>query len=500
MSAVFVMAFYVFNGIITGISEIFMKPFDTGITVDTNFQQTHPFFRRRLADASVLNLSDGLMLFLALLAGNWLLFWRHEISAPMTSALFVIPAWWVGSWIVQLVPGWGLGVVEELRKIQLLLGALFAGVTIVIFFQRQPDSSRIAFLTAYAVAAILIPLGRVTVKKALSGLNLWGVPTVIYADRNSISTIAEALHKDHSLGFIPKAVMSDDYGRGDIAGGLPVLGNLHHTTRRMPVAVVALPDMGRHELIELLEGPLQTYNTILLVPDLQDAPSLWVTPCDIQGILGLKIRRNLLDPFPNFLKAFFERSLVIVTLPLWGSLCLIFMLLVWLQDFNASIYTQERIGKNNTRFKTYKLRTMVPDAEKVLFRKLAENPALKAEWDAHYKLKKDPRITPVGWFLRKTSLDELPQLWCVLTGSMALVGPRPLPEYHHTELQPRTQRLRVKVRPGVTGLWQVSGRSDSGTLGMDKWDTYYVTNWSIWLDIVIIAKTVRVVLMGSGAY
>ena len=143
---------------------------------------------------------------------------------------------------------------------------------------------------------------------------------------------------------------------------------------------------------------------------------------------------------------------------------------------------------------------MVPDAEKILRRKLAEDPALKAEWDANYKLKKDPRITPVGWLLRRTSLDELPQLWCVLTGAMALVGPRPLPKYHHEELQLRTQRLRIRVRPGITGLWQVSGRSDTGTAGMDKWDTYYVTNWSIWLDIVILVRTVRVVLFGSGAY
>jgi lipopolysaccharide/colanic/teichoic acid biosynthesis glycosyltransferase len=143
---------------------------------------------------------------------------------------------------------------------------------------------------------------------------------------------------------------------------------------------------------------------------------------------------------------------------------------------------------------------MVPDAENLLKKKLAADPALQAEWDAHFKLKKDPRITPVGWLLRKTSLDELPQLWSVVVGTMSLVGPRPLPQYHHDELKPRTQRLRVKVRPGVTGLWQVSGRSDSGTAGMDTWDTYYVTNWSIWLDAVILARTARVVLLGRGAY
>jgi len=225
-----------------------------------------------------------------------------------------------------------------------------------------------------------------------------------------------------------------------------------------------------------------------------------VKPCDLQGILALEIRRNLLDPVASVFKMVAERSLVVLTLPLWGSVCLLSMLLIWLHDFRSPIYAQERIGRNNVPFRVYKLRTMVPDAEAVLLRKLAQNPDLKAEWDLHYKLKKDPRITWIGKLLRKTSLDELPQLWCVLNGTMALVGPRPLPKYHYDELKSRTQRLRIKVRPGITGLWQVSGRSDSGTAGMDKWDTYYVTNWSVWLDMIIIARTARVVFLGSGAY
>jgi len=338
------------------------------------------------------------------------------------------------------------------------------------------------------------------VKSVLSALNLWGIPTVIYGDRQSLPLVSEVLRKDRFLGFVPQAALSNDYKQGEIAGGLPVLGGLHNTTRRAPVAVVALPNLSRHELINLLEGPLQIYQTILLVPDLQDAPSLWVRPCDLQGILALEIRRNLLNPLAQFSKTFVERILTVLTLPLWGPICLLFMLLVWLQDFHSPVYAQERIGRNNRRFKIYKLRTMVPDAETVLRKKLAADPELKAEWEQHYKLKKDPRITWVGKLLRKTSLDEIPQFWCVLIGTMALVGPRPLPQYHHEELKVRTQRLRVKVRPGVTGLWQVSGRSDSGTDGMNRWDTYYVTNWSAWLDLVIIARTVRTVLFGSGAY
>jgi lipopolysaccharide/colanic/teichoic acid biosynthesis glycosyltransferase len=143
---------------------------------------------------------------------------------------------------------------------------------------------------------------------------------------------------------------------------------------------------------------------------------------------------------------------------------------------------------------------MVPDADAALARALASDPVLRAEWNAHFKLERDPRITRVGAFLRKTSLDELPQLLNVLRGEMSLVGPRPLPRYHHDELEGRVAALRESVRPGITGLWQVSGRSDTGTLGMERWDPYYVRNWSLWLDLVILVRTVRVVLQRSGAY
>jgi lipopolysaccharide/colanic/teichoic acid biosynthesis glycosyltransferase len=143
---------------------------------------------------------------------------------------------------------------------------------------------------------------------------------------------------------------------------------------------------------------------------------------------------------------------------------------------------------------------MVTDADRALREALAADAALKAEWEANYKLRNDPRITRIGRFLRKTSLDEIPQLFNVLGGSMSLVGPRPLPDYHDKEVDARVQHLRRRVRPGMTGLWQVSGRSDIGTDGMEQYDSYYVRNWSVWLDIVLITRTFRAVIRSSGAY
>lgn len=478
-----------------------MNSLNIGITIDPEGHRAHPFVQRQLTDALMMHLTDASMLLLAVFLGDSLLLLFHGISIQMERMLFLIPAWWVGTWFVQLVPGWGLGTVDELRRIELLLVTIFAGAAVALFLGiSERGGSRITFLSAYLIAAVLVPLGRSLMKTILSTINLWGIPVSIYGDRETVPDVVSTLRSDRGFGFIPQAVLSDDYCLGDVAGGVPVLGGLHNTTRRTPVAVVALPQLERERLIELLEGPLEIYRTILLIPDLKCAPSLWVKPRDLKGILGLEIRRNLLDPIASFSKTFVERLLVILTLPLWGPICLFLMLLVWIHDFSSPVYAQNRLGKNGRVFKAYKLRTMIPDAESVLLQKLAQDPVLKEEWERHYKLKNDPRITLIGRFLRKTSLDEIPQLWCVLTGDMALVGPRPLPDYHHNELQLRTQRLRMRVRPGITGLWQVSGRSDSGTAGMDRWDTYYVTNWSVWLDIVILARTLRVVLFGKGAY
>ena len=175
-------------------------------------------------------------------------------------------------------------------------------------------------------------------------------------------------------------------------------------------------------------------------------------------------------------------------------------LLIILEDGKNPLFLQERIGEDGKIFKTIKFRTMVPDAEKKLKLAFEKNEDLLKEWNKYYKLKKDPRITKIGNILRISSLDELPQLFNVLNGKMSVVGPRPLPHYHFQELPNYVQDLRNKVKPGITGLWQVSGRSEVGTSGMKKWDPYYVRNWSMWLDIVILFKTVKAVFSAKGAY
>ena len=166
---------------------------------------------------------------------------------------------------------------------------------------------------------------------------------------------------------------------------------------------------------------------------------------------------------------------------------------------NNVIYGHERIGQQGNSFKCYKFRSMVNNDDEVLKQLLKNDPVARAEWDLDFKLKHDPRITKVGGFIRKTSIDELPQLLNVLKGEMSLVGPRPV-VIDELERYEDKQDLYHLVKPGITGLWQISGRNDISYKERVNLDSWYSRNWSLWYDIVIMVKTLRVVLQRSGAY
>jgi undecaprenyl-phosphate galactose phosphotransferase len=164
-----------------------------------------------------------------------------------------------------------------------------------------------------------------------------------------------------------------------------------------------------------------------------------------------------------------------------------------------AVYAHERIGENGRPFRCYKFRTMYKDAEEKLHEMLSLDEAIRTEWENNWKLRDDPRITKIGKFLRKTSLDELPQIFNVIKGEMSIVGPRPYLPREKSDIDDNIHII-TSAKPGITGLWQVSGRSNTGYRYRIKLDTWYVMNWSLWLDIVIILKTIKVVLKAEGAY
>jgi len=249
----------------------------------------------------------------------------------------------------------------------------------------------------------------------------------------------------------------------------------------------------------LMVGGLLHFRRLILISDLSWIGSLGVTPYDLEGLLGLEVRQNLLDPWHQRVKRTldFLLSLIlgILTLPITGLIALTIRL-----DSGGNIfYIHQRIGKDGEKINVLKFRSMILDADQVLEDYLSTQPEAKAEWKKNHKLKNDPRVTGVGRFLRQTSLDELPQLWNVLLGELSLVGPRPIVDDEIVFYQ-EGFALYKQVRPGMSGLWQTSGRTDTSYEERLRFDEYYVRNWSIWLDLYILLRTIWVVLRGEGAY
>ena len=259
-----------------------------------------------------------------------------------------------------------------------------------------------------------------------------------------------------------------------------------------------LPLVGIEQLVATLQ-PLVKH--VSVVPTLGKMP---LNGVDLTTLLDgryvmLNLHNNLNFWYNRLAKFIFDYTLTLLGTILISPIFLIIAIAIKLDSKGPVIFTHERIGRSGKPFKCYKFRSMKQDAQQILQEILANDPLAKAEWDKDFKLKNDPRITRLGRFLRATSLDELPQIFNVLKGEMRLVGPRPIVE-KEIERYGEGYREYKAVRPGLTGLWQTSGRNDISYTDRVRLDTWYTKNWTLWLDIIILWRTIKVVLKKDGAY
>jgi Undecaprenyl-phosphate galactose phosphotransferase WbaP len=253
------------------------------------------------------------------------------------------------------------------------------------------------------------------------------------------------------------------------------------------------------DLTGLINYSVSAFRYNVLVPDFFGVANIWMSVRDFDGILGFATSHRLKMSWNLGIKRFMDLSMVLVG----GSIILPFLLiiafLIKISSPGPVIYKHTRIGMGGKPFKVYKFRSMVVDAEARLNSLLAEDPQARKEWEESHKLKNDPRITGIGKLLRRASMDEFPQLLNILKGEMSLVGPRPIVEGEIKKYGEDFGRI-FSVKPGMTGLWQVSGRSDTDYGERVALDTYYLQSWSVWLDLWILYKTIGVVFKGKGAY
>ncbi len=407
----------------------------------------------------------------------------------------------------RLYPAIGISPVEELRRLTLSTTFVFLSLGTFSFWARNADEySRASFGLAWLFALLFVPAGRELVRRLFSFLNLWGEPVAIISSGPYGEQILNFLLTNPKVGLRPVVLIHGCDTATTGPAKVPILRAMDLKCDKKPsrmlgvqTALVVESEVSKRFLHSLIEEHHCNFTNLIMVSDAKQISSIWVTPQDIGGILGLRIRQNLLSRWQQFFKRLVDLGLIFITSPLLIPLLGFISLLIKLDSRGCIFYTQTRVGREGREIKVWKFRTMVSDADRVLEKYLLKHPQYRAEWEATQKIKNDPRITRIGKLLRKSSLDELPQLWNVLKGEMSLVGPRPIvtDEIHHYG---RCFKLYKRVRPGITGLWQISGRNDVTYDRRVRMDEYYVRNWSIWMDIYILFNTIFVVLSGKGAY
>jgi Undecaprenyl-phosphate galactose phosphotransferase WbaP len=404
-----------------------------------------------------------------------------------------------------LYPGIAVSPVDELRWVSLSTTLIYLALGATLFLKQEGEIySRGIFVTAWILSIVLVLLSRTVVRSLFSHKKWWGYPVMVLGAGRTGQMIVRSLKQRPGVGLKPVLILDDDPDKRGLVHGTPIVGGLsmapiYAKTRKIPYAIVAMPGVPRDRLLSILERYTNSFQHLIIIPDLFEFSSLWVSAKDMGGILGLQVRQKLLMPGPRFIKFSIDLMATLIGGTLLFPLLLVIAILVKLDSPGPVFYSQKRIGLGGQTFRAWKFRTMVQGADRVLQEYLDAHPDLREAWETDHKLKRDPRITRIGGFLRRTSLDELPQLWNILRGEMSLVGPRPIVEEEIARYGDK-YNLFTRVIPGLTGLWQVSGRNNISYEERVSLDAYYVRNWSVWLDIYILLRTIWVVITGEGAY
>jgi len=441
-------------------------------------------------------------LLLAYLLRNLLL--PHPVP-PVLGALFPGLIVTLATFLVAgLYPGICINPVEELRRVCLSLAVSFAAIGSATFVLHDLYASRLLYGLGFLFSASLTPVFRSMVRKTFCRKAWWGSQVAILGLGNSGNLLLNTLVDNPQIGLKPFAVLDDNPERYNDLDSKLVRGPLSRCleiTREHKISygIICMPSLSRDELLHLIDLYGTCFSHVLVIPNLIGMTSLGISAKEIGGIVGLEVTKQLLRPSARFAKRALDLAITLLLAPFVALTVAIVALLIKLEGRGPIFYGNDRIGHGGKKFKAWKIRSMVVNGDEVLSRHLANNPEDALEWRKTQKLKRDPRITRVGAFIRKTSIDEFPQFWNVLIAQMSIVGPRPMLE-NQIEMYGPSFNMYKQVRPGITGLWQVSGRNDLSFSDRVKLDKYVIQNWSVWLDIYILARTAGVVLTAKGAY
>lgn len=402
-----------------------------------------------------------------------------------------------------LYPGFGLGPVETLRRLSYSTSISFLVLAAASFaFKADARYSRVTFSTVWLVSLALVPMFRSLAVSTLSAFRWWRAPTVIFGTAAQIELTSRSLKNNLLPGYeVVGALCADRESVGPTIQGVRIFGGVELVPSLVRRGVTTLLAWDSPSVASHLAHIQQHCPHVVFIREEKLLPVEHVQVRNLGGILGIEFTNDLLQRRNQIIKRSID--VAVATVGLLASLPLIAVCGLFIKSVSPGpvFFRQQRGGLHGRKISVWKLRTMVVDADTRLVELLRRDPELKRQWQHSAKLPRDPRLIPVlGAILRRLSLDELPQFWSVIIGDMSLVGPRPFPEYHLDMLAPEFRIFRTAVRPGLTGMWQVMVRSAGGVKEQERFDTYYIRNWSLWLDLYILAKTVVAVTLARGAY
>ncbi|MTI80586.1 MAG: undecaprenyl-phosphate galactose phosphotransferase WbaP [Firmicutes bacterium] len=480
-------------------------------------------FNKKILSIPMLLLIDLLAIFISLIAGYLIReqifplllpsFFTQELLADTMQNLWWFPLVLIAAMAYEELYQKRMPFWKEVEK-TLKAGTLAIIFTISLLYvaKLSEEMSRVIVLTTWLFTIILIPFFRYLGKLLMVRMDIWHRPVLIVGAGETGKLILNALTREKTMGYNVVGFLDDNSEiRGLEQEGtkdyIPVLGSFKEAERviqstKVQEVMVAAPGLPPKDLVDLTNKLQPLVNNVMIVPNLF---GLAMNGIEIEYFFNeqaliLNIKNKLKSALNRAIKRFFDLITGSMLLIISAPFMVIISTAIKLDSKGPVLFTQKRIGQNGVTFKCYKFRTMHTKSDKLLKKYFRKNKEAKEEWETYNKLKEyDPRVTRVGSFLRRFSLDELPQLINVILGDMSLVGPRPYLPRERKQMGDYLHDIQV-TKPGITGLWQVSGRNEVEFNGRLKLDVWYVRNWSLWLDIVMLLKTIRVVFKRNGAY
>ncbi|MCX8069641.1 MAG: undecaprenyl-phosphate galactose phosphotransferase WbaP [Thermodesulfovibrionales bacterium] len=384
--------------------------------------------------------------------------------------------------------------------------SLIVVLAIITLSKITHEVSRLFVVLMFVYCLFIIPIVRRIFKRFIHKKGIWIEKVILICNYDEAENLIRLIEQDFYLGYKVGVIFSNI--KGKIYQGkeiIKVYNSLKWLKRVSQIigsntAFVSIKNDKSSEIslhqIQMMIKNIYVFPDINLITHLKTE----IIPLLKDDVPLLYIKNNLKEPINTILKATFDYIFSLIILPFFIPIVVILALLIKIDSKGPVFFTQNRVGKGGIHFRVFKFRTMYVDNQERLKVYLKLNPEAKKEMEEFCKLKDDPRVTKIGKFLRKTSLDELPQVMNILRGEMSFVGPRPAFKEELENYYGDLQEFYKEVKPGITGLWQVSGRNQLTMKDRARLEAFYVINWSLWLDIVILLKTIKVVLKKEGAY